>query len=281
MQRLNSAATFAIIAAVIVSLIGSLPNTLRYQIRDNGMVKVPYVCLANTSSYAHYYTADQQVRAYTLSQPSWWTCSWERFSFWTAGFLLKLIPCVLLTIFMTLLVRMLVEARDRRSRLSGGGSTTGSGSTGGKSQAERTTAMLTIIVAVFLITELPQGLLVLWIGMKPEAGFAMHHLGNIIDLLSLLNSSVNFILYSTMSNLFREEFLSTFGSCCPKILCQWRSQRRRLKGLATGVAIGNGVDGNATAKEPLMRSASQPLHRQHSASFKKRDVLQENGVNHD
>lgn len=87
--------------------------------------------------------------------------------------------------------------------------------------------------------------------MKPEAGFAMHHLGNIIDLLSLLNSSVNFILYSTMSNLFREEFLSTFGSCCPKILCQWRSQRRRLKGLATGVAIGNGVDGNATAKVRL------------------------------
>lgn len=42
------------------------------------------------------------------------------------------------------------------------------------------------------------------IGVQPQ-------LGNLIDLLSLLNSSVNFILYSTMSNLFRNEFLQTFG----------------------------------------------------------------------
>lgn len=70
---------------------------------------------------------------------------------------LKLIPCILLTIFMTLLVRMLIEARERRTRLC-------RGNTSGKSQAERTTTMLTAIVAVFLITELPQGLLVFAIG---------------------------------------------------------------------------------------------------------------------
>ena len=72
---------------------------------------------------------------------------------------------------MMLLIRMLIDARDRRSRLvsrcaTGVNCANGSGGrrqslTGGgaKSQAERTTAMLTIIVAVFLITELPQGIL--------------------------------------------------------------------------------------------------------------------------
>lgn len=60
---------------------------------------------------------------------------------------------------MTLLVRMLIEARERRTRLC-------RGSTSGKSQGERTTTMLTAIVAVFLVTELPQGLLVFAIGMS-------------------------------------------------------------------------------------------------------------------
>lgn len=64
------------------------------------------------------------------------------------------------------------------------------------------------------------------IGLKPEMRFAMYHLGDIIDLLSLVNSSVNFILYSTMSNMFRREFLNTFGFCCPQPLRSWHSKRR-------------------------------------------------------
>lgn len=56
----------------------------------------------------------------------------------------------------------------------------------------------------------------------------MHRLANVIDLLSLLNSSVNFILYATMSNLFRNEFYQTF-SCLNEIVKKLqRNQRRRL-----------------------------------------------------
>lgn len=57
----------------------------------------------------------------------------------------------------------LSEARERRSRLTTGTAGSASGShgscltTNNKTQAERTTAMLVVIVAVFLITELPQG----------------------------------------------------------------------------------------------------------------------------
>uniref|UniRef100_A0A915A7X6 G-protein coupled receptors family 1 profile domain-containing protein n=1 Tax=Parascaris univalens TaxID=6257 RepID=A0A915A7X6_PARUN len=127
-------------------------------IRDNGYLDVPSYCTANGSTYAHYYRENSKVHAYNIAQPLWWNCRWERFNFWAAGLVLKLIPCIMLTIFMTLLVRMLMEARERRTRLCGG-------TASGKSQAERTTSMLTAIVAVFLITELPQGLLVFATGV--------------------------------------------------------------------------------------------------------------------
>ncbi|KAI3413379.1 hypothetical protein GPALN_010876 [Globodera pallida] len=242
--RLNTykAASIAVISAVLLAAVGSAPNMLRYEIRNNGQLAVPTFCVEAGAKYAHSYQPGQLVHAYTLGQPAYWGCGLERFSFWTAGVLLKLVPCLLLTIFMTLLVRMLVEARERRSRLIAKQAppppvttsqndssrsmgqwerTTGGGASGAQTRAERTTAMLTIIVAVFLITELPQGILVVAIGVKPQVRFAMHQLSNIIDLLSLLNSSVNFILYATMSNLFRHEFLHTFGQCCPVRLLAW------------------------------------------------------------
>ncbi|VDO74364.1 unnamed protein product, partial [Onchocerca flexuosa] len=78
------AAFIAIIAAIIISLLGSLPNMLRYQIRDSGFLNVPPYCIANQSAYAHHYTDNPKVHAYNIAQPSWWTCRWERFNFWAA-----------------------------------------------------------------------------------------------------------------------------------------------------------------------------------------------------
>ncbi|TKR59395.1 hypothetical protein L596_029072 [Steinernema carpocapsae] len=206
------AATISIIIAIFLTFLGSAPNMLRYQIRDGGTRAVPLSCLSPKSKYAQYYSQGDMVHAYTLGQPSFWSCSWERFSFWTVGLMLKLIPCVALTVFMTLLVKMLMEAKERRNRLCRGSMP----SSGGKSQAERTTSMLVVIVAVFLITEAPQGILVFATGVQPTVQIAMQLLGNVIDLLSLVNSSVNFILCAMMSHLFRRQFLLTFGICCPQ-----------------------------------------------------------------
>ena len=162
------AAAVAIILAVGISFIGSAPNMLRYEIKYLGRVPVPRSCLAS-EKYSSYYNSESAVEGYNLIQPKFWNCPWERISFWTLGIVLKVIPCVLLTVFMALLVRMLVEAKNRRSRLShGSGMSSGSGalkpknqnsSGGGKTQAERTTAMLILIVLCTMITELPQGLL--------------------------------------------------------------------------------------------------------------------------
>ncbi|CAD6199981.1 unnamed protein product [Caenorhabditis auriculariae] len=168
---------------------------------------VPDMCLKG--SYHRYWHDTDEIVFYALEQPSWWGCRWERINFWTAAWVLKLIPCILLTVFMTLLVRMLIEARERRSRLCGG---VGSGN----SQAERTTAMLTGIVAVFLITELPQGIMTLVAGVSPRLMFLTMQLNEVFDLLSLINSAVNFVLCALMSHVFRREFLHTFGVCCPQ-----------------------------------------------------------------
>ncbi|CAJ0964074.1 unnamed protein product, partial [Mesorhabditis belari] len=209
-----SSASFAIICAMIIAVIGSLPNMLRYRVDGPEVLPLPSgfqkECSKGGYSTYWYPLIDvKELKGYSLDKPLWWNCDWERVNYWLASIVLKLIPCLLLTIFMTLLVRMLMEARERRSRLCGG-------ATSGNSQAERTTTMLTGIVAVFLVTEAPQGLLGLAAGFNPRLQGLSGILGNTFDLLSLINSSVNFVLYALMSHVFRREFLLTFGACCPK-----------------------------------------------------------------
>uniref|UniRef100_A0A0K0E877 G_PROTEIN_RECEP_F1_2 domain-containing protein n=1 Tax=Strongyloides stercoralis TaxID=6248 RepID=A0A0K0E877_STRER len=199
-------------AAIGISLIGSTPNTLRYEIQDNGLVRAEPRCLVKGGKYAHYYTESSQIEAYQFVRPPFWNCNWERLTFWIAGLLLKVIPCMLLTIFMTLLVRILIKARERRNRLCGSRTVLCTA----KTQTERTTAMLTIIVAVFLVTELPQGIFVFLQGVYAATKDIHSYLGQFLDFLALFNSSVNFILYTTMSYQFRSQFIETFATYLPK-----------------------------------------------------------------
>ncbi|EGT33415.1 hypothetical protein CAEBREN_10708 [Caenorhabditis brenneri] len=201
------AAFTAIILAFAIACIGCLPIFIRYRIIEGEVGPVPDLCLEG--KYSKDWKPTDMIRFYGLSQPLWWNCDWERINYWMAALILKLIPCLLLTIFMTLLVRMLIEARERRSRLCGGMGN-------GNSQAERTTAMLTGIVAIFLITELPQGVLTFAAGANPRLTFLTLQMNNVFDLLSLINSAVNFVLCALMSHVFRREFLQTFGVCCPQ-----------------------------------------------------------------
>lgn len=58
-----------------------------------------------------------RIRNYGIRQPVWWNCTYERINYWIVAVVLKLLPCILLTIFMALLVNTLMEARRRRQRL--------------------------------------------------------------------------------------------------------------------------------------------------------------------
>lgn len=78
----------------------------------------------------------------------------------------------------------------------------------GVTKSDRTSALLLAIVLVFLIAEMPQGIIAIM-----NAIYTTHvhiyiyfNLGDILDLLSLLNSSITFVLYCLMSSRYRDTF---------------------------------------------------------------------------
>ncbi len=46
-------------------------------------------------------------------------------------------------------------------------------------------------------------------------------LGDLLDIAALLNNSINFVLYCTMSRQFRDTFVETFCGCCPEQRPGW------------------------------------------------------------
>lgn len=129
---------------------------------------------------------------------------------------LKLLPCVALTGLSFALIKALLKAAARRAAL------TKRSQNGKKAEAEkqadRVTKMLLAILILFLISEVPQGILGL-LYILPNAGFAncYERLGEIMDMLVLFNSSVNFLLYCSMSQQFRDTFKELFTPCTNSI----------------------------------------------------------------
>ena len=130
------------------------------------------------------------------------------FNFWLFGVVLKVAPCVLLGVLSTLLIKAMHEADNKRRRLK---------SQGRRAESERanehnrTTAMLVAVVLCFVITELPQGILAFLSGIDQGIFNQVYvPLGDIFDILVLINSAVNFLLYCIMSRQFRDTFKDIF-----------------------------------------------------------------------
>ncbi|CAH8479771.1 unnamed protein product, partial [Schistosoma turkestanicum] len=87
-------------------------------------------------------------------------------------------------------------------------------------ESQRITIMLIIVVISFVITEAPQGLFNTLVAIKGECFLHTIYLplGDLLDLLVLLNSSINFILYCAMSQVFRVNFVNLlkkfYCTCC-------------------------------------------------------------------
>lgn len=75
-------------------------------------------------------------------------------------------------------------------------------------RTDRTTKMLLAVWLLFLLTELPQGILGLLSGVLGWCFFVRCYnlLGDMMDLLALVNGAINFILYCSMSRQFRQTF---------------------------------------------------------------------------
>ncbi|CAG5132474.1 unnamed protein product [Candidula unifasciata] len=140
------------------------------------------------------------------------------FVHWLYGVVIKILPCILLAYLSTLIVIAMQKAKKRRARLLNNISRVIDHDS--SNEHNRTTMMLVAVVLSFIITEIPQGL-VAWISAVDKYFYhnVYFHLGDIMDILVLINSAVNFILYCIMSKQFRDTFINVFfAKCLPRFL---------------------------------------------------------------
>jgi hypothetical protein len=119
----------------------------------------------------------------------------------------KLIPCVLMTVFSSsLLISLNVRGRKRRRRLSAT-----SNNFRRESRQAKTTRMLLVVIILFLFTEFPQGLLIVLSATVPGFFHGVYiPLGDLMDIIALINNAINFVLYCIMSTQFRTKFLQMY-----------------------------------------------------------------------
>lgn len=130
---------------------------------------------------------------------------------WLQAILIKLVPCGMLTTLTLLLIHAMHKAYRKRLKLKSQGKKAESDKHG---EHNRTTGMLLMVVVLFTLTELPQGILTLMnIFIDCFYHVVYYKLGDLLDIVALINNSVNFVLYCTMSTQFRNTFSSIF---CPK-----------------------------------------------------------------
>lgn len=129
-------------------------------------------------------------------------------NFWVYSVVIKIIPCVALTVLSLRLICALLEAKRRRAKLTGAGRK----SADKERQTDRTTRMLLAVLMLFLITEFPQGILGLLTLLLGKRFFTdcYQNMGEVMDMLALVNSAINFILYCVMSRQFRNTFSLLF-----------------------------------------------------------------------
>ncbi|XP_069121970.1 G-protein coupled receptor dmsr-1-like [Argopecten irradians] len=130
--------------------------------------------------------------------------------------LAKFLPCILITAYGGILLRTLRNTMIVKRRM-----WTNNNLTTQKSyDTTKTTYMLLVVIILFVVTELPQGILILLsLFLK---GFFEHvyiPLGDAMDIIALVNNSINFILYCTMSSDFRKTLV--------EMVCQLRKPKTR------------------------------------------------------
>ena len=131
---------------------------------------------------------------------------------WLFGAIIKIVPCVLLTILSTLIIIKIKQGIRRRRILLNQAQTVEHDV---NHEHNRTTYMLMSVVILFVLTEFPQGVLAMIAGMNDFFSEKVYSaLGDLMDALTLINSAVNFILYCGMSQKFRDTFRSLFLKGC-------------------------------------------------------------------
>ncbi|KAK0396120.1 hypothetical protein QR680_001574 [Steinernema hermaphroditum] len=141
---------------------------------------------------------------YTLDIDSQ-SCKLFKVNLWLNAMVLKAIPCILLLWFTIALVAKLRATDEKRHYLYSKSFRRHMKKT---TVPDRTTYMLIIMLTVFLVTELPQGFLALLHGVYTVdiQEHIYRNVGELLDMMSLINCSVDFVLYCFMSSRYRQTF---------------------------------------------------------------------------
>ncbi|CAH8525504.1 unnamed protein product [Schistosoma turkestanicum] len=240
---------FCIFVAVPNVLVNHSGSCVGPKMRDS---YTPVETLNNKSVQIYYYiTSEPDFDELNVKQSSGWrTKQLHNFNVWLQAVITKIAPSFLLTILTILLISELQKAIKRRkilfinrdkslnifkknhtnpstipfyNNMNINNTTTNninininniSNDESKKlSRENRTTGLLLTIVLCFLVIELPQGILVTCIHLIDSFEENVYqHLGDLLDFLTLLNESISFIIYTTMSYQFRQTFCNIF---CP------------------------------------------------------------------
>ena len=186
-------ARLAVCVIVVCSVLVLIPNYVSYSLEE-----VQYG--ANTSLYIFesWFLGTRNVKPIVLINLILYSV------------VAKLVPCVLIIVYGGLLLRTLNnKLRTKRRRMSENGVAHVQRSI----DTSRTTVMLLIVIVLFLITEFPQGVLILCcVFLKGFFDNVYVPLGDFMDIIALVNSGINFVLYCTMSQEFRKTFIRLFCS---------------------------------------------------------------------
>ena len=129
-------------------------------------------------------------------------------NFWVHAIIFRTLPCILMLIFSILLINLMYKANLNKKRLI---QQDKSSESDRNSEFNRTTTMLLIIIILFFIMEFPHGILYIICGFSNDFFINVYtYLADLLDVLVLINSSVNFFLYCFMSSEFTKKFRQTF-----------------------------------------------------------------------
>ena len=159
---------------------------------------------------------------------------WNRY-FWFLAILFQFMPLTLLIILNSFLIGYINNDRIEGKRNSDGFRSDSNklyrNSNLKKSNKNKATWFLVIMVLVFLICQLPSALLLIYGAIFPLESYQgffsddiVIGLNNIANGLVCINASINFILYSSFSNNFSRNFLPIFCGRNPQI-----NRRKHLK----------------------------------------------------
>ena len=129
-------------------------------------------------------------------------------NFWIHAIIFRTLPCILMLVLSCLLINIMHKANIKKKSLIQQGK---KNEYDKASEFNRTTTMLLIIVILFFIMEFPHGILYIICGFSQPFFYKVYsYYADFLDVIVLLNSSINFFLYCFMSAEFRRKFKETF-----------------------------------------------------------------------